>query len=233
VLIVLCGLPYVLVAATLVRVPLVARVARIIMAAVFACGLMVIWMGGPSEAEARSTHSNVARNTLYTATIPGYRSAVFGVWEPQDPAQIPADRHVTVIAFGRTTPDGCGQVALDSRLSLSECSREPDGMVYRKGIGYHGYQVQQGDVVVEVAGTLAVPREDLRGAVGKVRPEGRLFTTDIAGYQARELGMPPGIMLEPSGPASGRLDMLIMVHLGEAPSARRAPCTGHGPPSAG
>ncbi|WP_203906515.1 hypothetical protein [Rhizocola hellebori] len=74
---------------------------------------------------------------------------------------------------------------------------------------YHGYQIRLGEVVVEVAGTLAVPRDDLRNAVAKVRPSGTLFTTDIPGYQARVQGIPPGTMLEAGGQGNGHLDVLI------------------------
>jgi hypothetical protein len=88
--------------------------------------LAVVRATGRSEVQARVAHAYLDRNTLYTTTIPGYRPAAFGVWEPRDPALNPADRQVTVIAFGRTFPDSCGDVALDSQLSTSECTIEPD-----------------------------------------------------------------------------------------------------------
>ena len=202
-----------------------------------ATGLAVFARSGPSELSERLAHAQtpVYRDSLYVVSIPGYRptSPVYGgdvgtrTFMPADPAAIPQQRWISVLEYAREyatkDPGPCGETARDSDLQIAECTVEPDGWIYRRGVVHHGYQVIVGQSIVVVAGPLVVDQKVLRAAAAKVRlattaeldalgfPGEELFTAEAPGYVAHARGIPHGVTLEPSDPAAAPQSMLIDV----------------------
>ncbi|WP_144022624.1 hypothetical protein [Asanoa hainanensis] len=84
-----------------------------------------------------------------------------GEFMPSDRSTIPPLQYVNVIGYGpeyqrHPGGPGCGETLFDSPLSAAQCFPEP-GLVYRRGVVEHGYQVAVRDLVVVVAGPLAMP----------------------------------------------------------------------------
>jgi hypothetical protein len=97
---------------------------------------------------------------------------------------------------------------------------EPGGLVYRRGVREHGYQIRRGDSAVVVAGSLAVRRELLRHAAARVRPAtarelaalhvtDRLFVSDVPGYRGQAQGMPLGVSYTPADHTGDPTSVLI------------------------
>ena len=126
---------------------------------------------------------------------------------PRTPA-IPQQRWISVLEYAREyatkDPGPCGETARDSDLQIAECTVEPDGWIYRRGVVHHGYQVIVGQSIVVVAGPLVVDQKVLRAAAAKVRlattaeldalgfPGEELFTAEAPGYVAHARGIPHG-----------------------------------------
>jgi hypothetical protein len=110
--------------------------------------------------------------------------------------------------------------AQDSDLVGTDCTVESDGFVYRHSGLMHGYQVQVGDLAVVVAGSAAVDHQLLRNAAltlhlataedlgGNYEP-GKYYVGDAPGYTGRVLGMPTGMIYEPTDHASGLRGVFI------------------------
>jgi hypothetical protein len=157
----LIGVPYVVVAATMVRMPPLAWAARIAVAVVFAGGLVVIWATGPSEVQARVTHAHVDRNFLYTTTIPGYQSTALGQWAPQGSATAHPDITITMQGIPMGDEYFC--------VPEQQCDREQPDLTYWRSSAAHGYVQRRGTAGVEVRGGLGVNRALLREAVQSAR----------------------------------------------------------------
>jgi hypothetical protein len=210
---VLSGVPFLLVAAMLLRGWQLNASAVLALLGVTAYGAVALRDSGPDELTLRLRHAGLDRATALVTEIPGYLPtepryggrAGSGTFLPENPAAVPAERYVTIVAYRVLVPgmSGCGPTAQDSHLYLAVCSAEPGGLLYRRGATQHGYQVRKGAFTVEVVGTLAVDRKVLRGAVATLRlakpPEGgtgnpaeAIFEADVPGYRGQPTGVPPG-----------------------------------------
>lgn len=231
---VLGGVPFALVAEMLLfgRILRLTAVAALVGIAAF--GLIALKQSGPDEVTLRLQYVGRDRATAFVVEIPGYRPVdnAYGdrlgadTFVPYNPDAIPPKRYVTIVAQETTVAPGgkCGEAVLDdSTLATAECTVEPDGLVYRRGVLEHGYQVRRGDVVVVVAGTLAVDRELLRNAALTLRPAsaaelptveqtGRYFVADVPGYRAAPTGMPPGVSYKPADPSAEPRSVYISLH---------------------
>jgi hypothetical protein len=227
------GLPFVLVAGVLLRGWPARLTAAGSLVALLAAGLVALAGSEPPPVPDAQTEAD--RAGLYVVAVPGYRPTepTFGetvgtrTFVPTDPARIPPQRWITVLAYAReyasTEPGPCGETARDSHLQSAECTGEPDGRVYRRGVVQHGYQVTAGPLLVVVAGPHAVDRDALRAAAATVRrptpaeltalsmPGADIYTAAVPGYVARAYGNPPGVQLTPSDPAASPQSVLIDV----------------------
>mgnify|MGYP001259221190 CR=1 FL=1 len=246
----LCGgLPYVLVAGLLLRGWRRRLAAGTLLVVVLGFGLVALARSGPSELALRLQHAGIQRELVYVVAIPGYRPVdpAYGgrlgtrTFVPEDESAIPPLRLIKIVAYRQTVaaPAPCGATALDSALRIADCTIEPDGLVYRRGVIEHGYQLPMDDVLVEVSAPHTVDRRALREAVATLRrltakeraafdhDADDLYTADVPGYRTRMLGMPPGTMLEPIDPAAYPQGVHIDVYAdwSEDPCALAVECT--------
>ncbi|MGI5175399.1 hypothetical protein ACQEVZ_03595 [Dactylosporangium sp. CA-152071] len=226
------GIPFALVAGVLLRGWPARLTAAGTLVALVAAGLVALARSSPALPPA----AELPHDPPYVVSIPGYRptdpsfGGVVGTrtFTPTDPAAIPQPRWITVLAYARqyavTDPSPCGETAYDSSLRIAECTAEPDGWVYRRGVAEHGYQVTSGQTLVVVAGPLVVDRQVLRAAAATVHPasaaeltalssegEEGIFSASSPGYIPRKQGIPPGVRLEPADPAASPQSVVIDV----------------------
>lgn len=227
------GVPFVLVAGVLLRRWYLSLTALVVLLGLVATGLVALRQSGPDELTERLDHARLSRDMAYVVEVPGYRPVDTaygdrlgtGLFLPEDPAALPPDRFITVVAYQTTLRQAgvCGPTALDSVLATAECTVEPDGLVYRLGVVHHGYQVSRGDLAVVVAGTLGVDRQQLRDAVRTLRPATAaergdldsgtpLFAVDLPGYRGERTGIPTGTMYQPTD-RTGSGSLSVHVHL--------------------
>jgi hypothetical protein len=246
------GLPFVLVAGLLVRGWRVNAVALALTLVLVVGGSAALSGSGPDEVTERlQANPTMTRQTIYVVRIPGYHPAGqpygddlgTGDFVPDDPAVIPPDRSITVVAYGPeelTPADGnCGPVARDSRLwTLSDCTTEPDGLVFRDSAAIHGYQVKMGDVYVVVSGSKAVDRTVLHTLAATLRlataaelgdtvQGGGYFIGTAPGYTGQLMGIPPRMQYTLTDNASGLMGVFISVYayrVGASDPCSGAPC---------
>ncbi|MET7425511.1 hypothetical protein [Dactylosporangium sp. NPDC005555] len=105
----------------------------------------------------------VGKEGIHMADVPGYIAHVRG--EPpgvtMEPANVPPPQNLLIDLSTALTVDMCGG---------ADCTTEPDGLVYRRTDGRHGYVVRHGRVNISVMGGLAVDRTLLRRAALDARP---------------------------------------------------------------
>ncbi|MFF5232792.1 hypothetical protein [Dactylosporangium sp. NPDC000521] len=226
------GIPFALVAGVLLRGWPIRLTAAGTLVALVAAGLVALARSAPALPPVAA----LPDDPPYVVSIPGYRptdpsfGGVVGTrtFTPTDPAAIPQLRWITVVAYARqyavTDPGPCGETAYDSSLRIAECTAEPDGWVYRRGVVEHGYQITSGQTLVVVAGPHVVDRQVLRAAAATVHPaspaeltalsfeeQQGIFFASSPGYILRKQGIPPGVRLEPSDPAASPQSVVIDV----------------------
>ncbi|MEU8317202.1 hypothetical protein AB0C33_02435 [Nonomuraea sp. NPDC048881] len=217
---VLGGVPYALVAGTLLRGWRHKGVALGLSVALLGAGVAVLRQEPPDDLEARLAAGDLHRETAYVVAVPGYRpdgrdygGGLGGSgFTPADPAAIPPDRFVRIVAYDRLLPGAavCGQpTAQDADLPTGSCTAEPGGLVHRQGPVEHGYQVRVGRRYVTVVGSTAVPRDLLRSAARSLRPAtardlgdqeqtGDYYAARVPGYTPQLMGIPAGLVYMPS-----------------------------------
>jgi hypothetical protein len=218
------GIPYALVAGLLLRRWQSVLTSGLVLSVIVVAGAVLLRQSGPDELTSRLTAANVERSRAYVVEIPGYRPVekAYGDrlgadgFQPVDPAAIPPEKFVSVVAYRGPFVPGtgvCGTTAPDSDLGTADCVREKDGWVYRKGVVHHGYQVRRGAAEVVVAGTFGVDRAVLRRAAATLRPASKgerttddareIYAVTLPGYRGQETGIPNGMMYQPASGTSG------------------------------
>ncbi|GIJ13195.1 hypothetical protein ACFFMR_25945 [Micromonospora andamanensis] len=236
------GVPHVLVAGLLLRGWRRRLAAGLTLVGLLGLGVVVLARSGPGEVAERLRYAAQDRRAAYVVEVPGYRpvdSAYGGElgagdFVPADPAAVPPERHVNVIAgpvVGNARGE-CGQPHLDAAPTVESCATEPGGVVYLRGVVEHGYQVTRGDRGVVVLGSLAVDRDLLRRATRTLRPatavdlptEERpadLFVVGLPGYRAQPLGIPRGVGYAPADHTGNAASVRVALHV---TFAGRHPC---------
>jgi hypothetical protein len=194
----LSGVPYALVAGLLLR-RWYFKLGTIALVVASGIGLLAALAGiVPNEdpdLAARLAASNLHRDEVFVADIPGYHRVEFQlVWEPDDPQSVPPARYISLVAYP-DDPTGDCQPNPNDDLAAGTCVVEQPGLTYTTGVTQHEYYYRKGTVLLQIVGTLAVDRAILRTAVLNARPtdEPGIYTTDIAGYEAQKQGMPVGM----------------------------------------
>ncbi|GIF57408.1 hypothetical protein [Asanoa iriomotensis] len=209
-------------------------------------GLAALRASGPDELEERIASAGINPGLVYVVEVPDYSPSDHafgdrlgtGAFLPTDRTAIPPLQYVNVVGYGpgyhrADGGPGCGPTVTDSPLSIAECTPEPDGTVYRRGVVEHGYQVTVGDSTVVVSGSHAVDRTLLRAAARSARagtakdlPDfpggGPFFVADVAGFRAQPLGIPPGVQYLRADHTSG--DQSVRIIVSAAPAAQGDPC---------
>ncbi|WP_144420233.1 MULTISPECIES: hypothetical protein [Micromonospora] len=219
------GVPFVLVAGVLQRQARWRFAAVAAFVGLAATGLVALRTSGPDELTLRLAYTpGLDRDTTFVVEVPGYRPSDdayggrlgTGDFLPEDPDDVPPVRQVTVVAYRSVDPDPvCGWDVVDSHLG-GECVREPGGLVYRRAVQQHGYQVRHGDGAIVVSGTYGVDRELLRHAARTLRPASAalqdardVFVADVPGYRGQPMGPPPGMSYEPADHMSGPRSVVL------------------------
>jgi hypothetical protein len=229
------GLAYALIAALLLRGWRLNLAAVVIVLALSVTGLAALRASGPDELTARIQLAGIDPDLVYVVEVPGYAPSDraygdrlgTGQFMPTDPAAIPPIQYVNIFGYDagyHRVPGGpgCGETVFDSPLATAECTVEPGGTVYRRGVIEHGYQVTVGDSTVDVVGSHAVERDLLRSAVRSVRAgtpadlpnhlgAGPFFVADVPGFRAQPIGIPPGVQYLRADHTSGDRSVQITV----------------------
>jgi hypothetical protein len=229
------GVPFALAAGLLLKNWYATAVCAALTVALAVSGLYALRQSGPDEVTERLRANPLrSRETLYVVSIPGYHPTGQpygdglgnGGFAPDDDSVIPPDRYITIVAYGPEElgpSDGaCGAVARDSGLyGLTDCTVEPDGLVFYDSGFRRGYQVRVGQVYVVVAGTVAVDHDLLHrmattvhlaspAEMGvSVEQEGQFYAADAPGYSGHAIGIPQGMEYELTNHASGMMGVFM------------------------
>jgi hypothetical protein len=154
-----------------------------------------------TEANLRVMSAGRDRSEFFVTEIPGYHNvgqqgAV--QLEPDDPALIPPDRHITLYTLlDNPTPD-CEYNPRDPDLQGWTCTVERPGLTYNETDALHGYFLRTGSTLLEIVGTLTVDRATLRDAILRAVPgtDPAVYTVDIPGYDSTRTSPRPGMSFE-------------------------------------
>jgi hypothetical protein len=176
----------------------------------------------PDDLDARLAAASLDRDEMFVADIPGYhRVPQQRTMEPDDPGVIPPDRNASLYAYPDDPTGDCQPHPDDTVLAGSPCTVEQPGLTYTLGAVSHEYFHRKGTVLLRLVGTLTVSRDVLRDAILNARPTTTpgIYTTDIDGYEATELGGPPGMQFLPADKSQVPGAMYVEVSASRVPEA--------------